>query len=88
MIQTRNGNSKNVNVTAFKEQLSITLFSNLVFKHGNIRLLIDLQYFKSCCLFRIMQSNVAYVNVDYKITCKFYGSLLNMKLFLCLSFTS
>ena len=41
MIKTRNGNSKNINVTAFKEQLSITLFSNLVFKHENIWLLID-----------------------------------------------
>ena len=41
MTKTKNGNSKNVNVTAFKEQLSITLFSNLVFKHENIRLLID-----------------------------------------------
>ena len=27
-----------------------------------------LQYFGSCCLFRIMQSNVVYVNVNYKIT--------------------
>ena len=27
-----------------------------------------LQYFESCCLFRIMQSNVVYVNVDYKTT--------------------
>ena len=41
MMKTRNGNSKNVNVAAFKEQLSITLFSNLVFKHESIRLLID-----------------------------------------------
>ena len=41
MTKTKNGNSKNINVTAFKEQLSITLFSNLVFKHENIRLLID-----------------------------------------------
>ena len=41
MMKTKNGNSKNINVTAFKEQLSITLFSNLVFKHENIRLLID-----------------------------------------------
>ena len=41
MMNTKNGNSKNINVTAFKEQLSITFFSNLVFKHENIRLLID-----------------------------------------------
>ena len=40
-MKTKHGNSKNINVTAFKEQLSITLFSNLVFKHENIRLLID-----------------------------------------------
>ena len=39
--KNKNGNSKNINETAFKEQLSITLFSNLVFKHENIRLLID-----------------------------------------------
>ena len=41
MTKTKNGNSKNINVTAFKEQSSITLFSNLVFTHENIRLLID-----------------------------------------------
>ena len=41
MMKTKNGNSKNINVTAFKEQISITLFSNLMFKHENIRLLID-----------------------------------------------
>ena len=41
MMKIKNGNSKNINVTAFKEQLSITFFSNLVFKHENIRLLID-----------------------------------------------
>ena len=41
MMKTKNGNSKNINVTAFKKQLSITLFSNLVFKLENIRLLID-----------------------------------------------
>ena len=41
MMKTKNGKSKNINVTAFKEQLSVTLFSNLVFKHENIRLLID-----------------------------------------------
>ena len=41
MTKTKNGNSKNINATAFKEQLSITFFSNLVFKHENIRLLID-----------------------------------------------
>ena len=41
MMKTKNGNSKNIDVTAFKEQLSITFFSNLVFKHENIRLLID-----------------------------------------------
>ena len=41
MMKTKNGKNKNINVTAFKEQLSITLFSNLVFKHENIRLLID-----------------------------------------------
>ena len=41
MKKTKNGNSKNINITAFKEQLSITFFSNLVFKHENIRLLID-----------------------------------------------
>ena len=39
--ESDNGSSKNINVTAFKEQLTITLFSNLVFKHENIRLLID-----------------------------------------------
>ena len=39
--ENKNGNSKNINVTAFKEQLSITLFLNCVFKHENIRLLID-----------------------------------------------
>ena len=39
--KNKTGNSKNINETAFKEQLSITLFSNLVFKHENIRLLID-----------------------------------------------
>ena len=41
MTKTKDGNSKNINITAFKEQVSITFFSNLVFKHGNIRLLID-----------------------------------------------
>ena len=41
MTKTKNGNSKNINITGFKEQLSITFFSNLVFKHENIRLLID-----------------------------------------------
>ena len=41
MMKIKNGNSKSINVTAFKEQLSITFFSNLVFKHENIRLLID-----------------------------------------------
>ena len=41
IIKTKNDNSKNINLTAFKEQLSITFFSNLVFKHENIRLLID-----------------------------------------------
>ena len=41
MMKTKNGKSRNINVTAFKEQLSITLFSNLVFKHENIRLLRD-----------------------------------------------
>ena len=41
MMKTKNDNSKNINVTAFKEQLSITFFSNLVFKHENIRELID-----------------------------------------------
>ena len=38
------GNSKNINEATFKKQLSITLFSNLVFKHENIRLLIDYYY--------------------------------------------
>ena len=37
----KNVNSKNINITAFEEQLSITLFSNLVLKHKNIGLLID-----------------------------------------------
>ena len=41
MTKTKNGNSKSINITAFKEQVSITFFSNLVFKHENIRLLID-----------------------------------------------
>ena len=36
-----NGNSKKINIAALKEQLSIALFSNLVFKHENIGLLID-----------------------------------------------
>ena len=40
-MKTKNGNSKNINVIAFKEQLSITLFSNLIFKHENFRFLID-----------------------------------------------
>ena len=40
-MKTKSGNSKNINVTSFKEQLSMTFFSNLVFKHENIRLLID-----------------------------------------------
>ena len=39
--KNKNGNSKNINETALKEQLSITLFSNLGFKLENIRLLID-----------------------------------------------
>ena len=39
--ESKNDNSKNINVTAFMEQLSITMFSNLVFKHANIGLLID-----------------------------------------------
>ena len=33
MMKTKNGNSKNINVAAFKEPLSITFFSILVFKH-------------------------------------------------------
>ena len=33
MMKAKMVNSKNINVTSFKEQLSITLFSNLVFKH-------------------------------------------------------
>ena len=41
MMETKNGNSKNIKVGAYKEQLFITLFSNLVFKHENIRLLIE-----------------------------------------------
>ena len=41
MMKTKDGISKNIKVTAFKEQLSITLFSNLVLKHENIRLMID-----------------------------------------------
>ena len=43
-------NSKNINETAFKEQLSIILFSNLVFKHENIRLFIEI----NITIFRIM----------------------------------
>ena len=39
--KNKNGNSKNINETALKEQLSIILFSNLGFKLENIRLLID-----------------------------------------------
>ena len=38
------GNSKNINEATFKKQLSITLFSDLVFKHENIKLLIDYYY--------------------------------------------
>ena len=41
MMKTKNVNSKNINIKAFKEQLSITFFPNSVFKHENIRLLID-----------------------------------------------
>ena len=39
--ESKNGNSKNINVTAFKEQLSIVLFKNSLFRHENTRLLID-----------------------------------------------
>ena len=41
MMKTKYGNRKNINETGFKEQLFITLFSNLVFRHENIRLLLQ-----------------------------------------------
>ena len=51
-MKTKNGNSKNINVTAFKKQLSITFFLNLVFKHDTVFriMLLVSNHAIECCL--------------------------------------
>ena len=63
-VESKDGNSKNINEKAFKEQLSIILFSNLwCFKTLKYKVIdrLMLQYFESN-----PSLVVTYVNVDYE----------------------